>query len=85
MSKILGHASLSTTTRYLNIQRRGLHLAMKKLDESQKLAAEQRKQKAEAAKCKAESVARALHATDDLTPAFVLDSDEEPARKQLLS
>jgi hypothetical protein len=35
------HASLSTTTRYLNIQRRGLHLAMEKLEESQKATAEQ--------------------------------------------
>jgi len=85
VSKILGHASLSTTTRYLNIQRRGLHLAMEKLEESQKVAAEQRRQKAEAAKRKAESVARALHTTDDLTPAVVLDADEEPVRKQLPS
>ena len=38
VSKLLGHASLSTTTRYLNIQRRGLHLAMEKLEESQKAA-----------------------------------------------
>jgi len=85
VSKILGHASLRTTTWHLNIQRRGLHLAMEKLEESQKLAAEQRKQKAEAAKRKAESVARALHTTDDLTPAVVLDADEEPARKPLPS
>lgn len=34
VSKILGHASLNTTTRYLNIQKRGLHLAMEKLEES---------------------------------------------------
>ena len=67
------------------IQRQGLHLAMEKLEESQKLAAEQRKQKAEAAMRKAESVARALHTTDDLTPAVVLDADEEPARKPLPS
>jgi integrase len=47
VSKILGHASLSTTTRYLNIQRRGLHLAMEKLEESQKAAAAERRKKAE--------------------------------------
>jgi len=40
VSKILGHANLSTTTRYLNIQRRGLHLAMEKLEANQALAAE---------------------------------------------
>ena len=47
MSKLIGHASLSTTTRYLNIQRRGLHLAMEKLEESQKAAADERRKKAE--------------------------------------
>lgn len=59
VSKILGHASLNTTTRYLNIQRRGLHLAMEKLEESQRVAEEQRRQKAEEQKRKnAESVAQ---------------------------
>lgn len=32
VSKILGHANLTTTTRYLNINRRGLHRAMDKLE-----------------------------------------------------
>lgn len=36
VSKLLGHASLTTTTRYLNINRRGLHLAMEKLEQSLK-------------------------------------------------
>jgi hypothetical protein len=58
---------------------------MEKLEESQRLATEERQKKAEAAKRKSESVARALHATDDLTPAVVLDADEEPARKPLPS
>jgi DNA invertase Pin-like site-specific DNA recombinase len=31
VSKILGHTNLSTTSRYLNIHRRGLHAAMQKL------------------------------------------------------
>jgi integrase len=31
-SKILGHTNLTTTTRYLNIHRRGLHDAMEKLE-----------------------------------------------------
>jgi integrase len=85
VSKILGHASLSTTTRYLNIQRRGLHLAMEKLEESQKAAAEERRKKAEAEKAKLSAVARPLHTADDLTPAVVPAFDEEPARKQLPS
>ena len=86
VSKILGHANLSTTTRYLNIQRRGLHLAMEKLEANQALAAEQRKMKAEAEKQKnAESVARTLHAADDSPPAFVSDVHTQPANKQLPS
>ena len=32
VSKLLGHASLTTTTRYLNITRRGLHRAMEQLE-----------------------------------------------------
>jgi integrase len=32
-SKILGHTNLSTTSRYLNIHRRGLQEAMRKLEE----------------------------------------------------
>jgi integrase len=32
VSKILGHTKLTTTSRYLNIHRRGLHAAMEKLE-----------------------------------------------------
>ena len=32
VSKILGHTNLTTTSRYLNIHRRGLHAAMEKLE-----------------------------------------------------
>lgn len=38
VSKILGHTDLSTTSRYLNIHRRGLHLAMEKFEEARRLA-----------------------------------------------
>jgi integrase len=38
VSKILGHTNLTTTSRYLNIHRRGLHLAMEKFEESRRLA-----------------------------------------------
>jgi integrase len=34
VSTMLGHSNLSTTSRYLNINRRGLHLAMQKFEES---------------------------------------------------
>ena len=32
VSKTLGHTNLTTTSRYLNIHRRGLHAAMEKLE-----------------------------------------------------
>jgi hypothetical protein len=34
VSNMLGHSNLSTTSRYLNINRRGLHLAMEKFEEN---------------------------------------------------
>ena len=69
VSKLLGQASLSTTTRCLNIQRRGLHLAMEKLEEGQKAAAEERRKKAEEQERQnAEPVAQPLHtAAEELT------------------
>ena len=33
VSKMLGHTNLTTTTRYLNVQRRELHRAMQKVEE----------------------------------------------------
>jgi integrase len=38
VSRLLGHTNLTTTSRYLNIHRRGLHMAMQKLEESRRLA-----------------------------------------------
>jgi integrase len=38
VSRLLGHTNLTTTSRYLNIHRRGLHMAMQKFEESRKLA-----------------------------------------------
>ncbi|PYR36786.1 MAG: hypothetical protein DMF90_08945 [Acidobacteria bacterium] len=86
VSKILGHASLSTTTRYLNIQLRGLHLAMGKLEESQKLAAEQRRRKAAEDQPKgAEPVAQTLHTADKSAPAHVPEVENCPSGKPLPS
>ena len=36
VSNLLGHSNLTTTSRYLNINRRGLHLAMQRYEESRK-------------------------------------------------
>jgi hypothetical protein len=77
---------LNTTTRYLNIQRRGLHLAIEKLEESQRMAEEQRRKKAEEQKRKnAESVAQTLHTARDSAPAVVSGQADSPTRKQLPS
>jgi transposase len=86
VSKILGHSSLNTTTRYLNIQRRGLHLAMQKLEESQRLAEEERRKKTEDEKRRhAEAIAQPLHAADQNASAFVSEFRNTPARKQIPS
>lgn len=86
VSKILGHASLNTTTRYLNIQRRGLHLAMEKLEESQRLAEEQRRKKADEQKRKsAESVAQTLHTASNSAPAVVSAQSDSPTGKYVSS
>ena len=37
VSNMLGHSNLSTTSRYLNVRRRGLHMAMKNYEESRRL------------------------------------------------
>jgi integrase len=57
VGKMLGHANLTTTSRYLNIQGRGLHLAMEKLEEHQR---------------KSESVAQTLHTEPKTAPASSL-------------
>lgn len=70
VSKLLGHTNLTTTSRYLNIHRRGLQLAMRKLEQHQEEQAR---------------VAQALHKAGDSAPAIVSDSDDHPAGKQLPS
>ncbi len=85
VSKILGHASLTTTTRYLNIQRRGLHLAMEKLEQSQREAEDRRKKGEEQKRKNSESVAQTLHTMGENGPAVVPDTSGSPTSKQLLS
>ncbi|HUE88370.1 MAG TPA: hypothetical protein VMO26_20020 [Vicinamibacterales bacterium] len=70
VSKLLGHTNLTTTSRYLNIHRRGLQMAMEKLEQHQ---AEQK------------AVAQALHNDDNGAPAIVPGSEDTPARKPLPS
>jgi integrase len=70
VSKILGHTNLTTTSRYLNIHRRGLQMAMEKLEQHRP---------------ELKSVAQTLHSDEQTAPAVVHASNEAPARKQLPS
>jgi integrase len=70
VSKMLGHANLTTTSRYLNVQSRGLHLAMQKLEEHQG---------------KQESIAQTLHTDKKHTPALVRAREARPSNKFLVS
>jgi integrase len=70
VSKLLGHTNLTTTSRYLNIHRRGLQMAMQKLEQHQ---AEQK------------AVAQTLHNDEKVAPAVAPPSDDTPARKPLPS
>jgi len=38
VSRLLGHTNLTTTSRYLNIHRRGVHMAMQKFEEHRRRA-----------------------------------------------
>jgi hypothetical protein len=69
----------------LNIQRRGLHLAMEKLEESRRASEEERRKRAEQEKQKAEAVVQALYKNGDSAPAVGFQSDDTPACKQLPS
>ena len=68
VSKLLGHTNLTTTSRYLNIHRRGLQLAMQKLEEH---------------RAGQKSVAHALHKDQENAPAVAPASDDHPVSKQL--
>jgi integrase len=70
VSKMLGHANLTTTTRYLNIQRRELHRAVEKLE------AHQKNQKA---------VAQDLHTSEKEAQAGVPLPAEASPSKSLVS
>jgi len=69
VSKLLGHTNLTTTSRDLNIHRRGLQLAMQKLEEHR---AEQK------------SVTQALHNDHENAPAVAKASNDQPVVSSFL-
>ena len=66
VSNLLGHSNLTTTSRYLNINRRGLHLAMQRYEESRK---------------KTSQVAQKLHKPTPPTQAVVQQPDSPTPHK----
>jgi integrase len=78
VSSLLGHSNLSTTSRYLNIHRRGLHLAMRKMEDSRAPKLNQEQPPAE----KTDAVAQPLHTADLLAQAVVQDSPASTSSKQ---
>jgi integrase len=73
VSNMLGHSNLSTTSRYLNINRRGLHLAMQKFEESRRASTEEnlRASKVDDKRTSPQPVAHALHTADESALAVV--------------
>jgi integrase len=79
VSKILGHTNLTTTSRYLNIHRRGLQVAMQTLERHRE------EQKQERERQEKDRVAQPLHTGAESALADVPSLDEAPASKQLPS
>jgi integrase len=77
VSTMLGHSNLTTTSRYLNINRRGLHLAMKSYEAN--------RQAVDANDQTDESVAHPLHTNDANALAVVIESDQNDPAKLLPS
>ena len=70
VSALLGHTNLTTTSRYLNINRRELHRAMQRFEESRQLKTE---------------FAQSLDKDTDPKPAVVQQPDDASPRKSQLS
>ena len=66
VSNLLGHSNLTTTSRYLNINRRGLHLAMQRYEESRESSSR---------------VAQKLHKSTPPPQAVVQQPDRRTPRK----
>ncbi len=87
VSKILGHSNLSTTSRYLNTQRRGLQSAVQRVEEHQREQAERRNQEQsheENTEAQKTTVAQSLHSETPDSPAVVPLSNDSPVRNRLL-
>jgi integrase len=69
VSTLLGHSNISTTSRYLNVNRRGLHLAMQKLEASRSDRAAV--QSGTPSNPRAPAVAQPLHKSDEPSLAVV--------------
>jgi hypothetical protein len=86
VSTMLGHSNLSTTSRYLNINRRGLHLAMRKFEESRmaSLPAATRTPADTGNEAKSDSVVQPLYKNADSSLAAVQHpSGSSPAKTTL--
>jgi hypothetical protein len=68
VSNMLGHSNLSTTSRYLNINRRGLHLAMQKFEAQRQ---EKNSRRADAGTAGRSRLAQALPKTEKTAQAVV--------------
>jgi integrase/recombinase XerD len=73
---MLGHSNLSTTSRYLNINRRGLHIAMQNFDASRT---------PRPANPASDAIAQPLHTTDESSLAVVRGSRHTEPAKPLIS
>jgi hypothetical protein len=82
VSSMLGHSNLSTTSRYLNIHRRGLHLAMQKLEESRTVKPAREQSESADAQSKADAVAQTLHKNGKRPLAVVQDFPATISSKQ---
>jgi hypothetical protein len=79
VSSLLGHSNLSTTSRYLNINRRGLHLAMQKFEDSR--MASNPTEQPPSVTTNAEAVAQPLHKIETRELAVVQHSEAGPSSK----
>ncbi len=81
VSSLLGHSNLSTTSRYLNIHRRGLYLAMQKQEESRAPKATREDPESADVRANIDSVAQTLHKKGERPLAVVQDHPTSKSSK----
>ena len=81
VSSLLGHSNLSTTSRHLNIHRCGLHLAMRKLEESRAPKATPEQPESADVHAETDAVAQRLHKHGKRPLAVVQDTPASIASK----